>query len=191
MGWYENYEKAETEARMKTCPVCGKRFLPAPQHAWQIGYESEIERNRNLVCTYSCMRKWEKEHLAKKKEKKHQGPTRPIIAINIETREEEKFISLSSASQGTGVSLYFIKAILTGKLTDKDGYKFKDYSESVQNFGRKSTPVIAININTGEETKFNSINAAARKLNLHVGNVTQVLHGNKVRTGRYTFKKCE
>lgn len=40
------------------CAVCGKKFKPAPEHALKIGAEG----SRNLVCSYSCMRKYEKEH---------------------------------------------------------------------------------------------------------------------------------
>lgn len=43
------------ETPMHTCPICGKRFLPAPQHAYKINGKYRGE----LVCTYSCMRKWE------------------------------------------------------------------------------------------------------------------------------------
>lgn len=42
---------------MRTCPICGKEFLPAPQHGWKIG---DVSWRQELVCTYSCMRKWEK-----------------------------------------------------------------------------------------------------------------------------------
>lgn len=40
------------------CAVCGKMFKPAPEHALKIGGET----SRKLVCSYSCMRKYEKEH---------------------------------------------------------------------------------------------------------------------------------
>jgi hypothetical protein len=60
----------------KKCPVCGKKFHPMPDHALRIGGED----SRQLVCTYSCMRKWEKEHgwltreeIRKQKEEKRKG----------------------------------------------------------------------------------------------------------------------
>jgi hypothetical protein len=52
------------------CPICGKKFIPAPEHYWKIGnygMESRDER----VCSYSCMRKWEKEQEAEIKAKKN------------------------------------------------------------------------------------------------------------------------
>lgn len=42
----------------RTCPVCGETFYPAPMHSYKIGRPSD----NKLVCTYSCMRKYEKEH---------------------------------------------------------------------------------------------------------------------------------
>ncbi len=43
------------------CPICGKMFVPAPQHYWKIqtGYY-EYKK----VCTYSCMRVWERKEEA-------------------------------------------------------------------------------------------------------------------------------
>lgn len=42
--------------KQEKCPVCGKMFKPAPEHAYHIG-----SSQKRRVCTYSCMRKWEKE----------------------------------------------------------------------------------------------------------------------------------
>ena len=49
----EKMEK-EKEWRSHRCPVCGKTFIPAGQHMYRI--------NNQLVCTYKCRTKWEKEH---------------------------------------------------------------------------------------------------------------------------------
>lgn len=51
----------------RICPICGKNFIPAPYHAWKVGCNAEddlldVYGNGKLVCTYSCMRKWEKSH---------------------------------------------------------------------------------------------------------------------------------
>lgn len=50
-------------ARMDECPVCGKKFSPAPQHSYNIsGYGTNCVR---LVCSYRCMREWERKQEAK------------------------------------------------------------------------------------------------------------------------------
>ena len=41
------------------CRVCKKRFLPAPFHAWKIAL-TRYGGARTLVCSYSCMRAFEK-----------------------------------------------------------------------------------------------------------------------------------
>ena len=52
--------------RLFECPICKKLFLPAPQHAWDIsGYGTRWER---LVCSYHCMREWERKQEAKPEE---------------------------------------------------------------------------------------------------------------------------
>ena len=43
-----------------SCPVCGKMFDPAPEHSYKIG-----KYRNKLVCTYTCMRKWEKGEVKK------------------------------------------------------------------------------------------------------------------------------
>lgn len=56
-GFVSSNDKGEIE-----CPVCGKMFKAADEHSYKIG------KNRNkLVCTYSCMRKWEKGEVKKPK----------------------------------------------------------------------------------------------------------------------------
>lgn len=52
------------------CPICGKKFIPAPEHYWKIG-NYKLNTRTDDVCSYSCMRKWEKEQEAKLKKRKH------------------------------------------------------------------------------------------------------------------------
>jgi hypothetical protein len=54
--------------------------------------------------------------------------------------------------------------------------------------GSKKTPLIAINLTTGEEICFNSQHEAAKKLNLHRPNINRVLKGIYKKAGNYTFK---
>lgn len=56
------------DSRDHYCPICGKLFIPAPYHYWKIngttGQTSDGDpiTYGTLVCTYSCMRKWERSH---------------------------------------------------------------------------------------------------------------------------------
>lgn len=54
-----------------TCPICGKKFIPAVEHMWKIGGWGNISGVRvEKVCSYSCMRKWEKENIEQDKKKR-------------------------------------------------------------------------------------------------------------------------
>lgn len=44
-----------TKIEVKTCPVCGKTFVPAPFHAYRIGNAYSAP-----VCSYTCARAAEK-----------------------------------------------------------------------------------------------------------------------------------
>lgn len=37
----------------RVCPVCKKKYIPAPEHTWKVGKSL-------AVCSYSCMRKEER-----------------------------------------------------------------------------------------------------------------------------------
>lgn len=50
----------------KKCPICKKNFIAAPQHAWKIG----SEKGYKLVCSYHCMRAYEKEHPPKRRKER-------------------------------------------------------------------------------------------------------------------------
>ena len=57
--------------RERKCPICGKNFIPAPQHSW--GYR----KNKNQfvkVCSYSCHREAQRQ-----KESKRKRPYRTVI----------------------------------------------------------------------------------------------------------------
>ena len=49
---------------IKVCPICKNNFIPAPQHIWKIKSSSY---HFKLVCSYKCMREFEKQKEGKKK----------------------------------------------------------------------------------------------------------------------------
>lgn len=66
------YDFYESLKKTSTCPICGKHFVPAPEHMWKIGNWCDIEEIRvQKVCSYTCMRKWEKEQEAMGKMKRY------------------------------------------------------------------------------------------------------------------------
>jgi hypothetical protein len=53
---------------------------------------------------------------------------------------------------------------------------------------KRSLPMIAINLKTNEEFRFNSIREGSRFLNLNQGNVQRILKGERKSIHGYTFK---
>lgn len=44
------------------CYVCEKEFIPAPEHLYKVKVKGRVKR----VCSWGCMRKYEKAHEKKK-----------------------------------------------------------------------------------------------------------------------------
>jgi hypothetical protein len=61
------YEKKNVSIGVLICPVCSKRFIPAPYHI----YKARVNGNRVLCCSYTCMRKNETEYEKKLKQSSH------------------------------------------------------------------------------------------------------------------------
>ena len=84
---------------MRECPVCGKMFSPAPEHSYCIG------NKQKLVCSYSCVRKWEKE--PRQQRKPNHEPTRnpngTAIPVRI-TETGQQFGSITECAKHLGVS---------------------------------------------------------------------------------------
>ena len=61
-----NSDGLHFDTKERICPICGKNFIPAPYHSWKVGtcdiHNDRPEWRLKLVCSYSCMRKWEKAH---------------------------------------------------------------------------------------------------------------------------------
>lgn len=44
-----------------TCPVCGKLFIPAPQHAYSVNVHKKNGYTKKVpICSWSCLRAHEK-----------------------------------------------------------------------------------------------------------------------------------
>ncbi len=50
---------------VKKCPICGKEFVPAPEHAYRLPYNKG-----GPVCSYHCMREARRRHEAKLRRRK-------------------------------------------------------------------------------------------------------------------------
>lgn len=56
----------------RICPICGKEFYSydSEQWAYRIGDSKHTARGKYIrVCSWTCMRKWEREHDKQRKKK--------------------------------------------------------------------------------------------------------------------------
>lgn len=121
----------------------------------------------------------------------------PIIAVNLRTGEEVRFISQCEAALVMGISQSSISAVVLGKIKHVNGYYFyeddgRDIPIDIYNhrYVRHGAPIRAINLRTGEEFIFNGQSEAARELGVHISSISTILSG-KARTGAtkgYTFE---
>lgn len=58
---YSNTYTSCTAIVDQECPICGKNFIPAPYHQWKMINRKTKGIHWVNVCSYSCMRKAEKE----------------------------------------------------------------------------------------------------------------------------------
>lgn len=72
------------------CPVCQKMFAPAVEHAWKV--------DRDLVCSYTCQRKGEKDPSMMKKTKSGKK-----IAVRV-VETGETFESIRKCAKALNIS---------------------------------------------------------------------------------------
>jgi hypothetical protein len=101
-GFSPKYNKKEIR-----CPVCGEMFRPAAEHSYTIGRERS-----KLVCTYSCMRKWEKGYV--KELKTQETKPRRYKAVRV-VETGETFNGAKECANHLNAALSSVyKAILKG-----------------------------------------------------------------------------
>ena len=42
-----------------TCPICGKKFIPAPEHA----YRRRVRTSLRYICSYHCVLEYDKNKI--------------------------------------------------------------------------------------------------------------------------------
>ena len=91
----------------RKCPICGEMFSPAAEHSYYIA-----ENKRNLVCSWTCVRKWEKKQKAAFYGCSNQSRKRLEVRI-IETGE--MFDSITECARHLGVSHSYARKMLSHK----------------------------------------------------------------------------
>ena len=125
----------------------------------------------------------------------NQKRRKAIVAVNIRTGEEMRFISQCEAGRVLGIRQASISAVVLGKRNHVNGYYFylddgRDIPIDIHNYrySRYKSPLRAIDLRTGEEFVFNSQTEASRELGLHISSISTILNGKARSAKGYTFE---
>lgn len=110
----------------------------------------------------------------------------PIIAIHDGNGEKLWFASRKEAAEALGLNAGNISSVLSGRLRVAGLYRFECARMDISHSGKKM-PIVAENLETGEQMIFSSQNEAAGALGLRQQNISSVLSGKLKKTGGYRF----
>ena len=118
----------------------------------------------------------------------------PVVAVNLRTGVETKYISQQEASRDLDMRQGDISGVLRGESRHAHGYYFyyadrpKRIDVSAYRYSRKFAPIRATNLRTGEQWVFHGQTAAAHALGLSLASVCNVLNGKAHQAKGYTFE---
>lgn len=144
---------------------------------------------------------------------KYSSVSKPVYQYSKDGKFINEYESMSLAQEATGISFKSISVCCMGK-TDKNGYvtktaggfmwKYADgdksdiepvkynYSKDTSHMtNRTSKAVIATNVHTGEEVRFNSACEAQRKIGVSQANISSCLKGTRKMAGDYTWRLAD
>ncbi len=82
-----------TDFDEQTCAICGRKFVPAPQHVLRDAKKAKF------FCSCSCFRKYRREHEARKQKARYRDPEiffKPLIVDGKEYRQGGYYMKLYS-----------------------------------------------------------------------------------------------
>ena len=94
----------------RTCPICGRNFIPAPYHVYRV--------NNVLVCTYTCMRKGEREKLKPKNE----AHVKPVYMFSIDGAFIGEYPHAAAAASVIGIRSETIRRCSRGETESAGGF---------------------------------------------------------------------
>lgn len=110
----EDQEKKHYDGLMdRTCPICGRNFIPAPFHVYRV--------NNVRVCTYSCQLKGERTG-AKPKNEVH---IKPIDVFTLEGKYLRSFPHSTAASAALNIRSESIRKCCRRQQKSAGGFVFK------------------------------------------------------------------
>ena len=96
----------------RTCPICGRNFIPAPEHVYKVLGKK--------VCTWTCMLKGEREI-----EKKPNMKNKMVDMVSMDGTVIRTFSSAAEAQRQTGYTSQNILRCCRGERESYCGYKWQ------------------------------------------------------------------
>eukprot|EP01066_Platyproteum_vivax_P007844 Platyproteum_vivax@DN3165_c0_g1_i2.p1 len=112
----------------------------------------------------------------------------PVRAVNLESDKVTHYPSSARAARAFNIAQSNVLAVLGGKRESIKGHVFEWAGEKPEAHGRVKQPIVATH-ETGTKRSFESIQAAAKELNVSQSNISAVLGGRMKTTKKYSFKR--
>lgn len=132
------------------------------------------------------------------REKAMQARRMPIVAVRIKTGETLYFDSQQEAARQLGIDQPSIYAVIHHRKNHVRGWYFAKQGEEIGDLSHvdfhrhaKKPPIVAINLNTGEELEFRGLTQAANCLGVSVSSVSMALHGKLTSVKGWAFEYIE
>lgn len=113
----------------------------------------------------------------------------PVLATQVISLEKTWFRNQAEASRILKIPSSNISRILHGRANEANGYYF-EWAETTRRM-QGNRFILAINVDTGQTTTFESQSEAARVLCLKQQNISSCLRGILKKTGRWRFEYLE
>lgn len=163
---------------------------PEDNYARNLHWGTQLENVRECI-EQGRFRYFTREDIEAANEKR----SRPLRAKNVKTGVVLDFPSQCEAARKLGISQSAIGDVISGRCTHIKKWTFADVNAEFPdltdvnlNYYRKKPWIIATDVETGEEIKFQGLTRAAEKLGMSISSISMVLSGKMRSAKGWTFE---
>lgn len=182
--------------------IVAQTFLPNPNNWPQVNHKDCNPSNNNADNLEWCTDKYNIQYREKYGISAAEALGRSLFAVNLKTLEVSRFSSQCDASRKLGVNQQNISGVVRGERNKAGGYWFTEDGDRATKISKSELydittgkmsqrPVLAINLNTLEVSRFESQIKAGRVLGVYQQNIGKVLKGERKTAGSYWFVNAD
>lgn len=176
--------------------LVAETYLPNPNDYPEVNHKNGNKKDNRVSNLEWCTREYNKRHACKF------GLRGDLETVQV-LETGETFISHAECARAIGGTPSGIHDCKVGRRPSHRGLHFKFFSDNASDISERAyyheivcgrpyrhntTPIIAIDLWTGEEAYFDSVSEAAYELDLQPYAISTVLTGKQYRTGHYRFE---